>query len=202
MIADGVNAWFYYAPFATTNDSNGNITTLLAAGSRSTGEVLYPSKVTVNCTSKVVRTDNIDLNGNWTKYSNWVAPEKGTVNAQIIDHICLVRGIDGSTRQFINMMPDAKMPNNYTYYWWELDKNYAVGTAPYKTFKVFQANTGQDQLTYIYYYANCSSRTFALNQDLSAKNLAWNSEAVPNSTFGFLMTKACGTKPANTSGGS
>lgn len=199
FIADGVSSRFWYAPYATSIDPDGNVTTLLAVHNRMTGQRDHPNKIVVNCSGKLLRSFAIDQNGNWTLFKDWTSYDAGSVNELIVQRLCPIVAEDGGRRQFITAVPDTRMPNSYTTFGWELDKSYSPPDGKYTIFKYFQLLPGSTQYTYSYFFAICSNRTYASSSDLSGRKLSWNQDPPLNSAFGYLMVKACGFKlPAST----
>jgi len=188
--SDAVN--FYYAPYQTTFDADENVTSLVYGTRKANGTILYPSQVNVNCSGKAIRWNALDTNGNWKVLRDWNVPDPNSVDDWMIQRLCPIRAEDGGIRQFINVAPDARMPNKYTVFWWEYEKDFADGKSVSKTYRVYQMTTPENKLTYHYVSLRCESRTYVATITPFVKDQKWVAEPPPNSAYGFLMSKACG----------
>lgn len=195
-IIDSDSANYYYAPYQTSFDADKNVTSIVYGSKKSTGSVLFPSQVNVKCADRVISWNTLDKNGNWKLLRDWSEPASNSVDDWMIKRLCLIQAEDGSIRQFINVAPDARVPNKYTFFWWEYEKNFSDSDKAIKTYKVYQSTTPENKITYHYVSLKCEGRTYALSLLPSAKDQKWNPEPPPNSAYGFLMSKACGVNYA------
>lgn len=186
---------YYYAPFATTYEADGLITTLISKSKGQAAAKILPSRWEINCFDKTVRINGIDSNGSWKLGKDWEQVGEKTVGQNLVRNLCLKSAAGRDDLQFL-AMGYVNKSNSYESFFLAQNESLSGANSSTKAFEILYLKSQNNSWSRFILTIDCANRHYSTSSDPNSKNLQWNISST-GSAAELMTIKACGSPRAD-----